>query len=132
LVGILTGDFTGAKGHMKAIGDNFLNVVGDVKKGITDVKSAWGADYGEAKSPAEKLKEQGNVGKESSDATNPAKDSRSVTGTKQVTINVNINKLVELLKIEAHTVREGATEMTGHVSRALITALNQFSASADI
>lgn len=58
--------------------------------------------------------------------------SSKVTGTKQVTINVSINKLVELIKIEAKNIKEGANTASSDVAKALLGAVNQFSASADI
>jgi hypothetical protein len=73
--------------------------------------------------------EKGATGK---NALIPESQSDKVTGTKQVVINVSINKLVEMIKIEAQNIREGASSAGSDVAKALLGAVDQFSASADI
>ena len=58
--------------------------------------------------------------------------SDKVSGTKQVIINVSINKLVETIKIEAQNIKDGVNSAGSDVARALLDAVNQFSASTDI
>lgn len=62
----------------------------------------------------------------------PGNQSDKVTGTKQVVINVSINKLVETIKIMAQNIKDGANQAGPHVAEALLSAVNQFSASTDI
>ena len=59
-------------------------------------------------------------------------NSDKVSGTKQVIINVQINKLVETIKIEAQNIKDGVNSAGSDVARALLDAVNQFSASTDI
>jgi hypothetical protein len=61
-----------------------------------------------------------------------APQSEKVSGTKQVIINVSINKLVELIKIVAANTKEGINQAGPDVAKALMGAVNQFSASTDI
>jgi hypothetical protein len=58
--------------------------------------------------------------------------SDKVSGTKQVIINVSINKLVELIKIVAANTKEGINNAAPDVAKALLGAVDQFAASADI
>ena len=130
----LVGDFSGAKAHIKEIGNNYMSMVNDVTSGVKSISSAWNADYSDKSSAAKgidsKLNKKGN--NIASGALTPASDSSSVSGTKQVIINVSINKLVELLKIESANIKDGANTASADVARALLSAVNQFSASADI
>jgi len=111
-----------------------MSMVNDVTSGVKSISSAWNADYSDKSSAAKgidsKLNKKGN--NIASGALTPASDSSSVSGTKQVIINVSINKLVELLKIESANIKDGANTASADVARALLSAVNQFSASADI
>ena len=85
-------------------------------------------------SPAAKLKNVKSdiVGGGDGKTGESENESSKVTGQKSVTINVSINKLVETIKIMSQTVKEGADISGEHVVKALLSATNQFSASADI
>lgn len=77
---------------------------------------------------------KGDTGKKGKDANPlvPESNSDKVSGTKQVIINVSINKLVETIKIEAQNIKDGVNSAGSDVARALLDAVNQFSASTDI
>lgn len=132
---VLTGDVTGAKENIRSVVDDWTAALDDIKGGVTKVQEAWNADYSDksgATSPKKKLDaSKGGIGKgEGSMALGD--QSSKVSGTKQVVINVSINKLVELIKIEAKNIKEGAAMSGEHVAKALLAAVDQFSASADI
>ncbi len=77
---------------------------------------------------------KGDTGKKGKDANPlvPESNSDKVSGTKQVIINVSINKLVETIKIEAQNIKDGINSAGSDVARALLDAVNQFSASTDV
>ncbi len=131
----LTGDVAGAKSHISKIGEAYTDVFDDIKKGVSDVQNAWNGDYskGGATDPNKKLGEskKGLAGGALTDIM-PGSQSDKVSGTKQVIINVSINKLVELIKVEAKNLKEGINSAAPDVSRALGAAVNQFAASTDI
>ena len=79
-----------------------------------------------------KMGVQGKEGKKGENALVPESNSDKVSGTKQVIINVSINKLVETIKIEAQNIKDGVNSAGSDVARALLDAVNQFSASTDI
>ena len=95
----LTGDVAGAKSHISKIGEAYKDVFDDIKNGITDVQNAWGADYSKSKTtdPNKKLGEskKGLAGGALTDIM-PGSQSDKVSGTKQVIINVSINKNIYL------------------------------------
>lgn len=52
------------------------------------------------------------------------KSSTEISGSKPQTINISINKLVETLKIETQTIKEGTVQMKAMVAEALMEAVN--------
>ena len=86
----------------------------------------------DTKNPIDKLKGKNDKLFSEFDKAGLGSQSDKVTGTKQVTINVSINKLVEMVKIEARNIKEGVNSAAPDVAKALLSAVNQFSASTDI
>lgn len=120
---------------LKPIFDAIGWVYGQIKDllGIKDYKvnvGITGLPEKQKENAIEGSKGSASAGK--SGALTPSNESSKVTGTKQVTINVSINKLVEMIKIEARNIKEGANSASEDVAKALLGAVNQFSASADI
>lgn len=62
----------------------------------------------------------------------PTSQADKVSGTKQVIINVTIGKLVDTVKVVAQNLKEGINQAAPDVAKALLSAVNQFSASTDI
>lgn len=134
----LTGDFEGAEANVKNIVGAWTAGLDDIKDGVKDVQTAWNADYSEqttgTTSADKKVGESGKsvkAGKGLGDMT-PTSQADKVSGTKQVVINVTIGKLVETVKVQAQNLKEGINQAAPDVAKALLGAVNQFSASTDI
>jgi hypothetical protein len=143
---VLSGDFAGAEGHMKAIGQNALDMANDVANGIRDIQLAANGekmvnevhDKPGTESSFQKwkrLQDEKNGGKkDKSDVENklqPAQSS-SVTGTKQVIINVTIQRMNGIEKLVVESMNKVGNTVGEGLLKALTGATNQWSASTDI
>lgn len=110
---------------------NFISDKKEIEEALA-AKGALEAAMGQKKALGNKsIFERAAKGAVGDKIDNVLNQSEKVTGTKQLTINVSINKLVESLKIESQNIKDGATMGAEHVTRALIASVNQFQASID-
>lgn len=111
------------KGVSEAYNEGFekykINATGAVAPAVTDAEQKLGE------------KKSIKAGKGVGDLT-PTSQADKVSGTKQVVINVTIGKLVETVKVQAQNLKDGINQAAPDVAKALLGAVNQFSASADI
>ncbi len=134
-------DWSNAASHLKKMAEHFSNITAEFLRGqsvahtdfLNEQTAALNKETAEKKnkSPLENMgagKNKAGMGL----APELGSQADKVSGTKQVIINVSINKLVELIKIQAANIKEGANSAGEDVAKALLSAVDQFSASADI
>lgn len=127
-------DPANAVSHLKDMMDRFGDITSAFRRGQMDAHTAFVNDQ----TAASKEKREGspspiyNKIKKTDNINNISNQADKVTGTKQVIINVSINKLVEMIKIEAKNIKEGANTAASDVAKAMLGAVDQFSASTDI
>ncbi len=134
----ITGNPDEAKENIRLAMEAHLDGLKRTSEGVKNIKDAWNADYSDkttgATSADKKVGESGKsvkAGKGLGDMT-PTSQADKVSGTKQVIINVTIGKLVETVKVQAQNLKEGINQAAPDVAKALLSAVNQFSASTDI
>lgn len=73
---------------------------------------------------------QGKTGKEGK----PAEELKAPksSGTKNVTINISINKLIETFKVETTNLHDSANKIGEHVTNTILQAVNDASITADV
>lgn len=137
LYDVLTGDFSGAKSHMQAVGDNVLQMINDIKSGIKDVQGAWGKDYTK---PYEASDDEvagekaiwdkqhrgakGSAG--ASGADGEGKNTTTVTGSRSTVVNIDIKTLAEFHNTFNSANEKDTKKMFNQLMEAALGAANDF------